>query len=194
MNFLRQEVFGKVQADKILLIFDNFESWIAESDVFLNDAVRLFLKAFFNSNHQIRGLFVTQMTPAKERDFAAHTRPLKLISDTLLQGLTPEAALEFARKEGAVVGLDKVSDKDLIAFFEQVYYIPQAIQSLIGYLEEEGITFAKFQREFWDEFEAEEATEIALENRLDQKVRPTAALVKRQILKLDPHTSGAFQK
>jgi len=189
---LLSDLFTEIQKEKILLIFDNFESWIDENGRYSvgqtsdratkDESVETFLNALFNSQHRIRVIFVSQKIPNSERDFVLQVEQLKRVSDELEKGLKPEAALELTRKEGANVGLDKVSDEALERFFQKVYYIPQAIQSMIGYLETVGESFAKFEREFWEDFDREESDEQNIEKRLSAKMRPTKALIKRQIL------------
>jgi tetratricopeptide (TPR) repeat protein len=190
-HFLR-DLFTKIQTEKILLIFDNFESWIDENGRYSvgqtsdgaakDESIETFLNALFNSQHQIRGIFVSQKIPNAEHDFVNQVKPLTKVSDELEEGLKPQAALELARKEGANVGLNEVSEEALERFFQKVHYIPQAIQSMIGYLETVGESFAKFEREFWDDFDREERNDQNIENRLSNKLRPTKALIKRQIL------------
>jgi tetratricopeptide (TPR) repeat protein len=164
-HFLRN-LFTKIQTEKILLIFDNFESWIDENGRYSvgqtadratkDESIETFLNALFNSQHQIRGIFVSQKIPNSERDFVRQVEQLKRVSDELGKGLKPEVALELVRKEGANVGLDKVSEEALEQFFERVHYIPQAIQSMIGYLETRGVSFAEFGRYFWEDFVRDE--------------------------------------
>lgn len=188
LHFLA-DLFTKIQAQKILLIFDNFESWIDENgnyavgrdgDGKYDESVKTFLGALFGSNHNIRGIFISQKIPDKERDFRQVER-LDEISRELEEGLEPDAALELAQKEGARVGLGEATPEALQRFFERVYYIPQAIQSMIGYLETVGESFAIFERDFWEDFDREESDDQNIENRLKDKLRPTKALIKRQI-------------
>ena len=186
-NFLRQDVFGKLQTEKILLIFDNFESWITKTGKYVNEDVEIFLKTFFYSNHRMRGFFVSQKLPNAETTFF-EVKKLETISDKLLNGLDEKSALEFTKKEGADVGLDEISDADLKMFFERVYYIPQAIQSMIGYLASVGVSFYRFEKDFFEDFDAEERREKDIGKRLDEKLRPTKALIKRQISAQDDKT------
>ncbi len=181
-DFLKHNVFNLVQEQKILLIFDNFESWIGENGNYANAEVDIFINAFFNSNHHIRSLFVSQKLPDSEKDFFAKVKTLNYIGDKLSKGLSQRAALELVREEGEDVGLDKIPDKSLIEFFEKVFYIPQAIQSMIGFLRDEEISFSRFMKELWTEFEQEESDDKDLDHKLDKTLRPTKALLKRQIL------------
>jgi tetratricopeptide (TPR) repeat protein len=194
VNFLKLDVFSQIQADKILLIFDNFETWIDKDECYANKEIAIFVNTFFNTNHRIRALFVTQKLPNSERSFSKKVKTLDNIGNKLLKGLSQKTALELVRKEGKEIGLDKVPEKDLIVFLEKVYYVPQAIQSMIGYIDDEAISFSRFQREFWAEFEEEESDETDLEDRLDEPLRPTRALVKRQVLAQDDYTKDILSR
>ena len=141
-NFLRVKVFGKLQNDKILLIFDNFEDWVDEDGNYFvgqtsegkkDESIRIFLNALFSLNHQIRGIFVSQKIPNRERDFIRQVKSLTQISSELEKGLEPEAALELARMEGAKVGLDKVSEAALKKKFRQ-NFLHSASDSIIDWL------------------------------------------------------------
>ncbi len=189
VNFLKQEVFDRLQSNKILLIIDNFESWIDENEKYLNDDVGVFLETLLNSNHQIRTLFVSQKLPHTEKDFKRKIVELKNIEDELLKGLDKESALKLVRTEGDEEDFKYVSDADLEKFFERVYYIPQAIQSMLGFIDDEALTFQQLMTEFWDVFDAAESDETDLEKQIPKKLRPTRALLKHQIGKLDENAA-----
>jgi Flp pilus assembly protein TadD len=185
VNFLKQEVFDKLQDKKILLILDNFESWIDKNDKYLNDEVRIFVETLFNSNHQIRTLFVSQNLPHEEKDFFKKAVELKEIEKFLLKGLDKKSALELVRDEGDKENFKYVEDARLIEFFERVHYIPQAIQSMLAFVDEEIYTFDELMGAAWKEFEAEESDETEIEKQIPKELRPTRALLKHQLRKLD---------
>jgi tetratricopeptide (TPR) repeat protein len=185
VNFLKQEVFDKLQDKKILFILDNFESWIDENDKYLNDEVRIFVETLFDSNHQIRTLFVSQNLPHEEKDFFKKTVELKEIEKFLLKGLDEKSALELVRDEGDEENFKYVEDARLIEFFKRVHYIPQAIQSMLAFVNEGIYTFDELMGAAWKEFEAEESDETEIEKQIPKELRPTRALLKHQLRKLD---------
>lgn len=189
INFLHQRIFSQIQDDKILLILDNFETWISENFFYINEEIDGFIGTLFNSNHQIRALFVTQKLPHEDDDFFIKVGVLESVGNELLKGLSPQASLDLVRKEGEDVGLteQQVSNLELTDFFEKVHYIPQAIQSMIGYLRKTGIKFHTFQKEFW-RFEEEESKDINFLHKINKKLRPTRALIKYQVLSQDEFT------
>jgi tetratricopeptide (TPR) repeat protein len=119
---------------KLWLILDNFEAWLdGENDYQpISDEVRAFLAALFKGNHSMRGVFLTQSALHFEAD--EHFEILEEASRKIAAGLPMPDALEMLRTNGAKVGLDKVAEADLIKFVAKTAHIPQAITSLIGYL------------------------------------------------------------
>lgn len=184
-NFLKLEVFDKLQSNKILLIMDNFESWLTDDEKYLNDDIKVFLNTLFNSDHQIRALFVSQNLAHQEREFSNKVKEIKGIEKKLEKGLDEKSALELVREEGTEDIFKDVSDDELKEFFGKVYYIPQAIQSMIDFVDDEAISFDEFQNEFWEDFENAEDDESRINDETPTELRPTRALLKRQILRSD---------
>jgi len=192
-SFLKQKIFTAIQNEKVLLIFDNFETWINDSSgLYANKEIAIFIKSFFSQHHNIRGIFVSQKTPTEDRDFSPKVTTLKEIGNSLLQGLSKDAALELVKKQAGKlkeqeinIGIDYVTDEALIKIFKKVYFVPQAIQSLVGFMENTNLTFADIDEEFWEDFKKDEYNETGLDDRLNDSLRPTRALLKRQVLSLD---------
>ncbi len=187
-NYLRQDVFDKIQNQKILLIIDNFESWIDENDKYLNNDVRVFLETLFSSNHQIHTVFVSQKLPHTEKDFRKKVEEIKEIEKALLKGLDEKSALELVRTEGDDEDFKYVSDDDLRDFFKKVFYIPQAIQSMLWFIDSEGISFSDFMNDEWNSFQTAESDLTDIEKHIPKELRPTRALLVHQIGKLDENS------
>ncbi|HEX9928495.1 MAG TPA: tetratricopeptide repeat protein [Pyrinomonadaceae bacterium] len=186
-HFLKHTVFPKIKADKVLMIFDNFEAWI-ENGRYKNNEVAVFLNTFFIVENRIRAVFISWHSPDKEIEFDTQVNQLQIVSDKLLEGLEHNAAIEMVRGEGgkycgrkSIVDLDSVSEADLTEFFKDVYYIPQAIQSMVHFIGRRKITFSQFLTEYQAAYQAEERDETNLEEKRDKRLRPTNALIKLQI-------------
>ncbi|HSK72410.1 MAG TPA: tetratricopeptide repeat protein, partial [Pyrinomonadaceae bacterium] len=165
----------QLPADRVWLILDNFEKWLDENYEITNAEVRAFLNALFSFGY-IRGVILSQTPPVNS--ILQKVNQLNEIGDNLYAGLPPPDALQMLRTEGKSVGLDNVSESLLNEFLKKVAYIPQALNSLLGYMQggitlEEVLHAPEFQTGF-DEYESDE-------EKLKQGERRTKALIKRQI-------------
>lgn len=186
-DFLKHQVFPKIKADKVLMIFDNFEAWI-ENGSYKNREIGVFLNTFFIVESRMRALFISWHLPGEEIEFGINVDLLQFVTDKLLVGLEHNAAIELVRGEGgkycgrnSIVDLDSVSEADLTGFFEDVFYIPQAIQSMVHFIGRRKITFSQFLTEYQAAYQAEERDEKNLPEKRDKRLRPTNALIKLQI-------------
>lgn len=179
-DWLKGNLFGEI-GNRVWVLFDNFESWLdAKGEYKVSDrGIGVFLNALFTSNHNMRGLFLSQSDP--ERDVKVHLCKLDAVGETLREGLEHHAALDYLRTEGAKAGLDKADEALLTQFLEDISYIPQALSALVSYLESiSDYTFDQFMDKsagFWAEFDEDERDEDALA----RGIRRTKALIKRQI-------------
>lgn len=57
-HFLKHTVFPKIKANKVLMIFDNFEAWI-ENGRYKNNEIAVFLNTFFIAESRIRAVFIS---------------------------------------------------------------------------------------------------------------------------------------
>jgi Flp pilus assembly protein TadD len=189
IELLKHEVFPKIRKEKILMVFDNFESWSDEKgERFLNDEIARFLSAFFNYEHSIRGLFIGWNPPTAEDNFRANVQILTDVCDYLSEGLDHKSALQIVRDEGAEISrendevdLETVDEKKLTDFFEKVYYIPQAIQSMIWLIAENNISFDRFLKEYWNDFEQKQRDKSKTGVDRLEKLRPAEALLVYQL-------------
>ena len=179
--WLNKNLFAALrQVGTIWIVLENFEAWLdAELGYAVTDKeIRYFLNALFEGNHSLRGLLISQSEP--EAEIKRRLKKLETVGDELYKGLPEEDALKYLQTEGAEVGLDRADENLLKEFLRRVYYIPQALNSLIGYLKSiEGYTFEEFiaDEELWqgfDEYESESD-----EQNLGK--RRTKALVAKQI-------------
>jgi tetratricopeptide (TPR) repeat protein len=162
---------------RIWLILDNFESWLdGENDYQpVNEEIEVFLKALFEGNHTLRGVFLSQSPPVNF--IKQKIKTLETIDENLYQGLPKDDALLMLR-EGEGVDFSDVTDELLIEFLEKVAYIPQAINSLLGYMQD-GATLDEVLHipEFQEGFEKYESDA----ERVEAGERRTNALIARQI-------------
>lgn len=179
VNFLKHDILSQIQDEKILLIFDNFETWINSEEKFINSDIKVFIQTLLNTKHSIRLIFVSQRLPQNEKEFTAKIYLLEDIGEKLLDGLNQDDALDLIREEGEKLGLHKVNTDILLEFLKKINYIPQAIQSMIGYIASEGINFVTFRANY-DEFNDNEAGEFNVDER-QNKLRPTRTLLRMQI-------------
>jgi tetratricopeptide (TPR) repeat protein len=160
-----------IQNEKILCIFDNFESWIKQ------DEFTQFIHKIFNTQNKLSTIFVTQKMP-NDDNFQAEE--LIEISRKLFKGLDQEAAVEFVKTEGKKAKLDLVEPEKLISFFEEVAYIPQAIRSMIKFLEIKRKSFDEFIATFKTGFAEFEKSKDRF-NDVNDEFRPTLYLLTLQI-------------
>ncbi len=173
VNFSRQLV--QLAADKVWLILDNFEQWLNANDELLNDELQAFLNALFDYGN-LRGVILSQSPPANF--ILRQLNVLDSIDATLYRGLPESDALQMLRIEGKSVGLDCVDEKLLLDFLAKVAYIPQALNSLLGYMSD-GIKLDEVLKipEFAQGFDNYESDAEKLKN----GERRTKALINRQI-------------
>jgi Flp pilus assembly protein TadD len=186
-EFLRLNILAKISEHKVLLIFDNFEAWQTDGK-YLNADIAVFLNIFIANAGNMRAIFLSWFSPNKEKEFLAKVKYLSSIEKSLENGLEPEKAIELVRNESmqycqndSLVDLDKVSEADLHKFFTEVYYIPQAIQSMVHFIGNQQCTFGQFLDNYKNAFAIEERSEENLKSIKDKKLRPTNALIKMQI-------------
>ena len=170
-KFEAENLFAHLQNERILCIFDNFESWLAR------DENNSFVHKIFNTNHQLRTIFVTRELPPDE-NFKAEE--LTVIGKKLFKGLDQAAALEFVRAEGTKAKLDQVAPDKLLRFFAEVSYIPQAIRSLIKFVEIKRIGFDEFVKNYNAGFAAFEQAKERFKD-VNDEFRPTLYLLTLQI-------------
>ena len=168
------------QAGTVWLVLDNFEAWLDAASGYALDVpeMRVFLSALFEGNHSLRVLCLSQAEPAP--DIKKRFKQPPNVGEALYQGLPERDALAYLRAEGTEVGLDRADESLLKEFLRRVAYIPQALSSLIGYLETiEDYGFDGFMadEELWKGFDAYEHER----DEQDEGKRRTKALVARQI-------------
>jgi tetratricopeptide (TPR) repeat protein len=178
-DYLNGVLFHYVRGiGNVWLILDNFEAWLdGENDYQpINGEVEAFLKALFEGNHSMRGVFLSQSLPVNF--IRQQLKILETVGDNLYKGLPETDALRMLKTEGESVGLNEVGDDLLIEFLQKVAYIPQAINSLLGYMQD-GITLQEvlhtpdFQQGF-EEYESDT-------QKVEAGERRTNALIARQI-------------
>jgi tetratricopeptide (TPR) repeat protein len=165
----------------VWLVLENFEAWLdADNDFTVREPeMRVFLNALFESDHSLRVLCLSQSEPTS--DIKKQFKEPPEVGEKLFDGLPKLDALDYLRIEGGNVGLDRVDEDLLDEFLRRVTYIPQALSSLIGYLETiKGYGFAEFMAddELWAGFDSYEHESDAK----DEGKRRTKALVAKQIL------------
>ncbi|HZH30654.1 MAG TPA: tetratricopeptide repeat protein [Pyrinomonadaceae bacterium] len=185
-EWLNKHLFAALrQAGTVWLVLDNFEAWLdPEHGYSLKEPEMLvFLNALFEGNHSLRVLCLSQAEPAP--DIKKCFKEPQGVGAELYKGLPEPDALAYLRQEGAGVHLDRADEELLKEFLRRVAYIPQALNSLIGYLETiEDYGFAEFMAdtELWagfDDYEHERDEQ-------DEGKRRTKALVARQISAQSP--------
>ncbi len=164
-------LFSHLQNEKILCLFDNFENWAGNAEI------TAFVHKIFNTNNQLRTIFVAWQMP-NDHNFKAEE--LQLISRKLFKGLDEVAALEFVKAEGKKAKLDQVANNELIRFFEEVSYIPQAIRSMIKFLEIKRKSFDEFIANFKTGFVEFEKSQDRFSD-VNDEFRPTLYLLALQI-------------
>lgn len=178
-NWLNKTLFPHLQEiGTIWLIIENFESWLNQDNSLINHEIKFFLDALLEGNHSLKVLIISQTPP--DSDFRKKIKELKKVGDLLFNGLPEKDALEYLRKEGADVNLDRVEDKLLKIFLHRVSFIPQALSSLIGYLKSiEEYSFEQFilDEDLWNSFDNYESENHAE----DLAKRRTKALINKQI-------------
>jgi tetratricopeptide (TPR) repeat protein len=185
-EWLNKHLFAALrQAGTVWLVLDNFEAWLdPEHGYALKEPEMLiFLNALFEGNHSLRLLCLSQAEPAP--DIKKRFKEPQGVGAEIYKGLPEPDALAYLRQEGAGVHLDRADEELLKEFLRRVAYIPQALNSLIGYLETiEDYGFAEFMAdtELWagfDDYEHERDEQ-------DEGKRRTKALVARQISAQSP--------
>ena len=123
------------EVGKVWLILDNFEAWLDGENNYqpINRDIYAFLEALFKGNHTIRGVFLSQSALHFESD--EHFEVIDEVSKEIAEGLPEKDALEMLKINGKKVGLNRENDERLKEFLAKTAYIPQAVTSLIGYLE-----------------------------------------------------------
>ena len=186
-EFWKNEVFLRFGERKILVVFDNFESWQADGK-YLNDEIKTFLETFLGNPCGAKGIFLSWFLPHNEPEFHAKVKGLQSITAELEEGLEHAEALKLVREEGgkycgedSFVDLDKISDAVLTEFFLKISYNPQSIQSMVHFIGQKQCTFREFLDKFQTAFDAEESDEINLNDKRNKILRPAKALIKLQI-------------
>jgi hypothetical protein len=164
------------------LFLDNFEAWLNDDYELINAEIRAFLQVLFNDNHGFRGVALSQSEP--EDAILNSLDLLREVGAEISAGLDRDSAIQYLRdNDDGGNGLKNAPEELLVRFLEEVYYIPQALNSLTGYLKSiSGYTFAEFMNKengFWAQFDESEQNETDLE----KGIRRTKALIKQQILK-----------
>ena len=164
------------------LFLDNFEAWLTDDYQLINAEIRAFLNVLFNDNHGFRGVVLSQAEP--ESGILNSLDLLRDVGAEITAGLDEDSAIQYLRDNAdSGNGLDTAPEELLVRFLEEVHYIPQALNSLTGYLKSiSGYTFAEFMNKdngFWAQFDESEQDETDLE----KGIRRTKALIKQQILK-----------
>lgn len=159
-NWLNKYLFPSIlKVGTVWLLLDNFETWLKKDNTITNPEIQVFLNSLLEGNHSFRMLIVSQASPSP--DIKKRVKELKNIGKELFKGLPETDALAYLQNEGRDVGLDKADEKLLKEFLERIYYIPQALDSLRGYLHTiEGYSFEEFMSDtnLWkgfDEYESE---------------------------------------
>ena len=171
------------------LFLDNFEAWLADDYELINAEIRAFLNVLFNDNHGFRGVVLSQSQP--ESGILNSLDLLREVGAEISAGLDEDSAIQYLRDNAdSGNGLDTAPEELLVRFLKEVHYIPQALNSLTGYLKSiSGYTFAEFMNKdngFWAQFDESEQNETDLE----KGIRRTKALIKQQILKQSPFVKG----
>lgn len=147
-DWMSIQIFQPLQAlGTTWMFWDNFEAWLdARRDYRVKQAVKdepsssdeleQFILSFFQKNHNVRVLMLTQVKPAL---MGIHEpRELEWIGKAMYRGLpkTDETdfALDYLRTEGTDVGLNTTDKELLLDFIDRVWRNPMALASLVGYL------------------------------------------------------------
>lgn len=172
-KFEASNLLTHIQNEKILCIFDNFESWVEQAEF------TAFIHKIFNTQNKLRTIFVTREMPDDD-NFRSKVEELTEISRKLFKGLDQAAALEFVKTEGKKAELDLVAPEKLISFFAEVAYIPQAIRSMIKFLEIKRKSFDEFISTFKAGFTEFEKSKDRFSD-VNDEFRPTLYLLTLQI-------------
>ncbi|MBF0519494.1 MAG: tetratricopeptide repeat protein [Nitrospirae bacterium] len=114
----------------IWIVMDSFEYLLdAKDDTVKDVGLREFLETAVSIDHSIRIIITSRVLPKFKGN-----RSVEPID--LSEGLPEEKAVEYLRYEGAKYGLKDEDKSILLAFVRRVHCIPQALESIVGYLSE----------------------------------------------------------
>ncbi len=123
-----ERLLDALQGDPVLLIFDNFEVMLKESQITHED-LKVFLQTVCSAKHSLKVI----ITSRYEISLEAFGDVRKNIG--LKDGLETAHAVAFLRKLGAEIPqIGEAKDEQLTELSEKVYGVPMALRSLTAFL------------------------------------------------------------
>ncbi len=126
---LLEEMSG---AGNVWIALDTFEDLLDEDDAIKDREMERFIEACLALEHRARIIITTRELPKLEGK--GRLRPLRKVDEGLERGLPEEDAVAYLRSEGEECGLREAPEDLLRAFCRRVHYIPMALNSVVGYL------------------------------------------------------------
>lgn len=125
------EFFFRELSDEgdIWLVLDNFEDLLAPDDTIADPDLRKFIETAVATEHSLRLIATSRAVPRFEG-----SRQIRLIP--LIGGLPEDYAVEYLRTQGAECGLATEDEVLLRSLAHRVYYIPKALEAVVGYLDD----------------------------------------------------------
>jgi tetratricopeptide (TPR) repeat protein len=117
----------------VWIVLDNFED-LLEGDAVKDDEIRQFIVCCGDGTHRVRVLLTTRTLP--QLDGAHRLASLPDVDQGLHDGLPPEDAVAYLRREGEDCGLRDADEQLLRDFARRVHFIPKALASVVGYLKD----------------------------------------------------------
>jgi tetratricopeptide (TPR) repeat protein len=117
----------------VWIVLDNFED-LLDGDAVKDDEIRQFIVCCGDGTHRVRVLLTTRTLP--QLDGAHRLASLPDVDQGLHDGLPPEDAVAYLRREGEDCGLRDADEQLLRDFARRVHFIPKALASVVGYLKD----------------------------------------------------------
>ena len=124
-----ERLLDALQGTPVLLIFDNFEVMLKESQITHED-LKVFLQTVCSAKHSLKVIITSrQEISLDDLGVRGHIR--------LKEGLETAHAVAFLRKLGAEIPqIEEAEDEQLTELAEKVYGVPMALRSLTGFLKD----------------------------------------------------------
>jgi tetratricopeptide (TPR) repeat protein len=138
------------QIGAVWIVLDNFESWLGQEQRISSDELRAWVETALESSHSVRLILTSQFMPQLSAPrLQNRLKQMTAIEEPLENGLPETHALPYLRQEGSECGLDRADETLLKEFLQKTHYIPSAMESLIGHLNEvyPETTFEKLMRD-----------------------------------------------
>jgi tetratricopeptide (TPR) repeat protein len=111
----------------VWVVLDNCEDILDRDDTIADPVLRRFFEVATTTEHRVKLLITSRAVPRLGKNAAVTLVPLDI-------GLPEDAAVEYMRAEGAVVGLDTENRSVLLRAVQRVHSVPKALDMLIGHL------------------------------------------------------------